>query len=224
MLTFRGVHFDPATRRVWRGSREIRLTRKAFDLLAFLVERLPSAVSKEEIHARLWPQTFVAEITLHSLISELRRALGDEASHPRFIRTVHGFGYAFIAPPDNSRRDEQAAPRRMRGWLIGNAGRLSLFDGENVLGRGADDVIEMPSTTISRRHATIRFNDEAWLEDLGSKNGTFVGDSPVTEPVRLADGDHVRFGSLLFRFRLSRAAGAVSTRSDSRHRAKDDNS
>lgn len=222
MLRLRGLRFDPTTRRVWRGTREITLTRKAFDLLALLVERRPTAVSKEEIHARLWPQTFVAEITLHSLISDLRRALGDQATRPRFIRTVHGFGYAFSVASDDPRRDERTAPRRVRGWLIGSAGRLPLFDGANVLGRGADDVIELSSTTVSRRHANIRFDAEAWLEDLGSKNGTFIGDSRVTEAVRLADGDRVRLGSLLFTFRLSRATGAVTTQSDSRHRAEDD--
>jgi pSer/pThr/pTyr-binding forkhead associated (FHA) protein len=90
---------------------------------------------------------------------------------------------------------------------------VSLFDGDNLLGRDLDDVIDVPSPTVSRRHATIRFEVEAWLEDLGSKNGTFVGDVRVTQPVRLADGDRVRLGAVLLTFRLHRASGASTTQS-----------
>ena len=136
-IIFDDLSFDLAGRRVSRGDEEIRLTRKAFDLLAMLVERRPDAVSKEDIHTRLWPDTFVAEITLHSLVSEIRRAIGDDASQPQFIRTMHGFGYAFIAPA--------AAPaafpnrRRVRGWLIRDTDRLQVLDGENLFGRGDAD-------------------------------------------------------------------------------------
>jgi DNA-binding winged helix-turn-helix (wHTH) protein len=214
MLRSPEIRFEAATRRVWRGSREVRLTRKAFDLLALLIERRPDVVSKAEIHRRLWPETFVSDINLHGLVSELRRAFGDKAGHPRFIRTVHGLGYAFIGPVDDQHRQADAVPRRRRGWLIGKAGRLSLFDGRNLLGRGVADAIELSSPTISRLHAAMRFDEEPWLEDLGSKNGTFVGDSRVTGPVRLADGNRVRVGSLLFTFRVSQAPGASSTRSD----------
>jgi DNA-binding winged helix-turn-helix (wHTH) protein len=212
-MIFRDLSFDPAGRRVTRHDEEIRLTRKAFDLLAMLVERRPDAVSKEDIHARLWPDTFVAEITLHSLVSEIRRAIGDEAGHPQFIRTVHGFGYAFIAPEAAM----PAAPprRRVRGWLIWDTERLQVFDGENIFGRGDADVVELPSTTVSRRHARIVFEQEPWIEDLGSKNGTFVGDRQVTSRLRLNDGDQVRLGSFLLTFRLARPADATSTQSTS---------
>ena len=88
MLHIGGLRFDPDGRQVWRGAREIHLTRKAFDLLAVLIEGRPGVISKEDIHARLWPNTFVAEITLHSLVSELRRALSDDAGRPRFIRNI----------------------------------------------------------------------------------------------------------------------------------------
>jgi hypothetical protein len=210
-LRFGDLSFDAATRRVSRGGDEVKLTRKAFDLLAMLVERRPGVVSKEDIHARLWPETFVAEITLHSLVSEIRRVLGDDASQPQFIRTVHGVGYAFICG------DAATAParRRVRGWLLSDTDRLQVLDGENVFGRGDADVVELPSTTVSRRHARIVVDDEPWIEDLGSKNGTFVGDRQVTSRVRLNDGDRVRLGSFLLTFRLARPADATSTQSTS---------
>lgn len=204
-----GLRVDPAARQVWRDGRERPLTRKAFDLLAVLLERRPEAVSKADIHARLWPGTHVSDVTLHSLMSELRRALSDD-QEPHVIRTVHGFGYAFVGPVDMSpapRRD----PRRVRGWLVSVSGRVNLFDGDNLLGRDLDDAIDVPSPTVSRRHAAIRFDTDAWVEDLGSTNGTFVGDRRVSGPLRLADGDRVRLGDVLFTFRLQRGEGLVST-------------
>jgi DNA-binding winged helix-turn-helix (wHTH) protein len=210
MLTFGDLTFDAAGRRASRGGREIRLTRKAFDLLALLVERRPDAISKDDIHARLWPDTFVAEITLHSLVSEIRRAIGDDANQPQFIRTVHGFGYAFIGEADEPPRSAPGGRRRVRGWLIWENERLEVFDGENLFGRGDADVVELPSTTVSRRHARIVFEQDPWIEDLGSKNGTFVGDRQVTSRVRLNDGDKVRLGSFLLTFRLARAQAATT--------------
>jgi DNA-binding winged helix-turn-helix (wHTH) protein len=210
-LLFHDLRFDVAARQVSRDSREIRLTRKAFDLLALLIERRPEAISKEAIHAKLWPDTFVAEITLQSLVSEIRRALGDDTSHPQFIRTVHGFGYAFICQAN----DPDATRRRVRGWLIWEHDRLPVLTGENLFGRGDADVIELPSTTVSRRHARIRVDDDIWLEDLGSKNGTFLRDQRVTAPVRLLDGDQIRFASLLMTFRVAQPADATSTQSTS---------
>jgi len=203
------IQFDSAARRVWCDGVEHHLTRKAFDLLSILIERRPAAVSKADIHAQLWPDTFVSEVTLHSLVSELRRVLGGDAERPRFIRTIHGFGYAFVGPVESP--DAGPAARPVRGWLVSQTGRVNLFDGDNLLGRDLDNVIDLPSPTVSRRHATIRFAADAWLEDLGSKNGTFVGDLRVIQPIRLADGDRVRLGAVLLTFKLHRASGAAST-------------
>ena len=209
---FRDLLFDAAARRVSRAGSELKITRKAFDLLALLIEHRPNAVSKEDIHTRLWPETYVAEITLHSLVSEIRRAIGDDANEPQFIRTVHGFGYAFIAEPQVA-ASPGSAPRRVRGWLIRDNERLQIFDGENLFGRGDAEVVELSSTTVSRRHARISFDGEPWIEDLGSKNGTFVGDRQITSRVRLSDGDRVRFGSFLLTFRLAKPADPTATQS-----------
>jgi DNA-binding winged helix-turn-helix (wHTH) protein len=195
------VGVDLGTRQVWRGDIEVHLTRRAFELLALLIERRPNAVSKPEIHTRLWPDTFVSEVTLQGLVFEIREAIGDRARKPRFIRTVHGFGYALSGPVSEASGTEQPS-RRVRGWLIGEPGRLPLFDGDNVLGREGPDVIELASPTVSRRHASITFGDPPMLEDLGSKNGTFLGDTPVTKRVPVADGDRLRLGSVLLTFRL----------------------
>ena len=71
------------------------LETKAYELLALLLSRRPNALSKAQIRDVLWPGTFVSESALARLVTQLRAACGDDAQAPRFIRTVHGFGYAF---------------------------------------------------------------------------------------------------------------------------------
>ena len=84
------------------GTRELteretvrHLSPKAFDLLSLLVESCPKVISKKTLIEYLWPDTFVAEVNLASLVAELRRTLHDDAARPSFIRTVHRHGYAF---------------------------------------------------------------------------------------------------------------------------------
>ena len=71
------------------------LETKAYELLGLLLARRPTALSKAQIRAVLWPGTFVSESALARLVTQVRAACGDDAQAPRFIRTVHGFGYAF---------------------------------------------------------------------------------------------------------------------------------
>jgi DNA-binding winged helix-turn-helix (wHTH) protein len=209
---FGDVRVDLGTRQVWRGETEVHMTRRAFELLALLIERSPDAISKPEIHSRLWPDTFVSEVTLQSLVFEVRRGLGDRARKPRFVRTVHGFGYAFCANPS-----ETPASRAVRGWLIGDMGRLPVYEGENVLGRDGEGVVELRSPTVSRRHAILRLGERPVLADLGSKNGTFVGTTPVHGEVPVADGERIRLGAVLLTLRLaSPATGSTRTAIPSR--------
>jgi serine/threonine protein kinase/DNA-binding winged helix-turn-helix (wHTH) protein len=86
---------DEDRRLLLRAGVPLRLEPKAYELLSLLIARQPRALSKDQIHHVLWPGTFVSESALAGLIADLRSALGDDARRPRFIRTVHGFGYAF---------------------------------------------------------------------------------------------------------------------------------
>src|SRR6266851_7428300 len=88
---------DVGSRQLWRAGTTVHLSPKAFELLKLLVERRPDAVSKSELHQRIWPETFVTDDSLSRLVAELRDAMGDNARSPRFVRTLHGFGYAFSA-------------------------------------------------------------------------------------------------------------------------------
>ena len=86
---------DLDSRELLRDSHRVSLSPKAFELLSILVASRPKAISKGELQERLWPATFVVEKNLANLVSEIRAAIGDDPSDPRFIRTVPRFGYAF---------------------------------------------------------------------------------------------------------------------------------
>lgn len=76
----------------------VRIGGRALDLLTCLVERAGELVSKQELVGCAWPDRFVDESNLKVNIAGLRRALGDAAAAPRFIATVAGRGYRFVAP------------------------------------------------------------------------------------------------------------------------------
>ena len=90
---------DLDTHELVRAGTPVSLSPKAFQLLGILVENHPRALSRTELQDRLWPGTFVVEKNLTNLVSEIREALGDDPAHPRFVRTVHRFGYSFSEAP-----------------------------------------------------------------------------------------------------------------------------
>jgi DNA-binding winged helix-turn-helix (wHTH) protein len=88
---------------VLRGERVLDLTPKLLDLLLHLLDHAGALVTKEELLDALWPGANVTDNALAQAVSELRQALGDEASTPQFIKTVARRGYRFIAPVDARR-------------------------------------------------------------------------------------------------------------------------
>ena len=92
---FGDFELDQARRQLLRSGEPVPLEPKAYELLNLLLERRPRALSRAQIRDAIWPQTFVSESTLAVVVNGIRQALEDDARHPRFIRTVHGFGYAF---------------------------------------------------------------------------------------------------------------------------------
>ena len=203
---------DCDTRQLMHGSREIHLAPKAFELLVALVIDRPKALSKADLQQRLWPETFVAEANLSNLIAEIRAALGDRSRTPRFIRTVHGFGYSFCGEAraaGDTRPVSQSSPSC---WLEWGTRRIPLVDGENVVGRDPDVEVRLDASTVSRRHARLVVTEATTiLEDFGSKNGTFRGDDRVTSPVTLVDGDAVRIGSVLVTYRTRGSQNSTET-------------
>jgi DNA-binding winged helix-turn-helix (wHTH) protein len=201
---------DRAARQLLRSGKELRLEPKAFALLDLLVERRPEAVSKPEIRDRLWPETFVLESNLTGLVAQIREALGDDRRRAKYIRTVHGFGYAFSGEDGEAAADALAP--RVAPRVIWEKRIIPLAPGENVLGRDDDVAVRIDSPGVSRRHARIVVEKgRAVLEDLGSKNGTFLRENRLDGPGVLADGDTIRLGRLLLVYRSSALRGSTRT-------------
>lgn len=209
-----GVTIDLERRELRCGGSAVHLSPKAFELLTHLVRHQPKALSKRELQEHLWPNTFVVEKNLSNLVSEIRSALRDDPIQPRFVRTVRRFGYAFQQPP-NETSPAVTPDRNVRFRLMWQHGRAGLSEGEHVLGRDPDLALFFDSPSVSRRHALLRIDGhDATIEDLGSKNGTFIRDRRIDSAVRLVDRDVVRIGSIEVTFRVLRATGSTQTQSE----------
>ncbi|MDF2146817.1 response regulator transcription factor [Knoellia sp. p5-6-4] len=91
---FGALAIDPVGRDVWLGQEPVSLTRTEFDVLAALSERPRMAFSRRQLVDAVWGETWVGDEHLVDVhIGHLRRKLGDDATEPRFIRTVRGIGY-----------------------------------------------------------------------------------------------------------------------------------
>jgi DNA-binding winged helix-turn-helix (wHTH) protein len=203
---------DLDTRLLTRNNREIHLAPKAFELLATLALDRPKVLSKAALQQRLWPDTFVAEANLSNLVAEIREALGDRGRRPTWIRTAHGFGYAFCGEAITRTGAHEIAPDPPRSWIEWGRRRFPLSIGEHVIGRDPDVEIRLDGSTVSRRHAKLIVTaDGTVLEDFGSKNGTRRGSERVTSAVQLVDGDAIHIGSLLITFHVRASQGSTET-------------
>jgi DNA-binding winged helix-turn-helix (wHTH) protein len=201
-IRFGPFTLDSDTRQLADERGEVRLTPKAFDLLVILVSERPKVVHKRDLFARIWPDTHVVDANLNGLVGELRRALGDHSKEPRFIRTVHGTGFAFAA---DATTDAPPRPQVFRCWLMWGDRRMVLADGANLIGRDPRCDVWLDASRVSREHARIAVDGASGrvtIEDLGSTNGTFVGRSAITKAVALDEGDVIEIGSVELTFRM----------------------
>lgn len=203
---------DDEARQVLRHGVAAHLSPKAFDLLVALIRERPKALAKADLHARLWPKTFVSDASLAMLVAELRAALGENARQAGCVRTVHRHGYAFQA---TVREVSAGAPISGAGigyWLVTPSRQIALMPGDNIVGRDPEARVWLHAPGVSRRHACIHVErDVVTLEDLGSKNSTHANGSRVTTIVAIKDGADLRFGSVNVTFR---AWSAEPTRSE----------
>lgn len=215
-LRFGEFAFDSDARRLSRGDRLVHLEPKAYELLELLLERRPAAVAKASIHDRLWPRTSVSESSLTTLVAQLRRALG---LHDRSIRTVRGFGYAFdgeVTPIGEAGPASSAPnPRAVAGTgpcVVYQEQVYPLTEGANLLGRDPTARVVVDGPGVSRRHAQIVVSGAlASIEDLGSKNGTFLGDRRIDGRTQLADRDTLRLGRTAVLYRCPRLPASTDT-------------
>jgi DNA-binding winged helix-turn-helix (wHTH) protein len=212
-LEFADCLFDSDTREVFRKGRPAHLSPKAFHVLELLLKDRPRALSKDELHEKVWPGTFISEATLASAISEIRAVIGDSGRKGRLLRTVHGYGYAFSGEAKNaSRAASGPTGEEVCFRLVWKDREISLAPGENVLGRDREALAWIDDSSVSRRHARILISEgSARLEDLKSKNGTYLSGERVREPVELHDGDAIRLGSASLTFRALQSADSTAT-------------
>jgi len=195
--------FDSGLHRLSRDGQPVEFSPKAYALIEILLQARPAAVSKEVLYDRLWPKTFVEPGNLHNLVSEIRSALGDDSRS--MIRTVHGFGYAFAAEGSTATTPSSLAVR-LGGEL------LPLHAGENIIGRDPKAAIVIDSPDVSRHHARLLVSDDAvTLEDLGSKNGTFVAGKRLTTPTLVRGGDQITVGRTLLLIERRRDPASTAT-------------
>jgi len=213
VMRFGPFVLDAARRQLLRDGIAVHLTPKAFGLLLLLVNEAPRVLSKQELHERLWPGTYVSDATLAGLVKELRRALGDRPSGAPVIRTAHRVGYAFCLEVKTAPPPPSVHPWH---WLVLHGRRVPLHEGENIIGRDPASDVSLDAGGVSRRHARIVIEGgDVQLEDLGSKNGTTVRNRPVEGQVALRDGEHITFGSTACVYKRSSAGMSTETRSRS---------
>jgi DNA-binding winged helix-turn-helix (wHTH) protein len=178
VVQFADCFYDRGARRLLRAGALVRLDSRMYDLLDILIDRSPSVVCDAEVD-RL-------------LVAELRALLGDDAREARVIRTVDGQGYAFCA---ELRRLGPRVPPPADVKMLWGTKQWPLGDGEHIMGRGDECALVIDASTVSRRHAklTIR-QQQVFIEDLGSKNGTHVDGVEIHGLAPLKDGSRVTLG------------------------------
>jgi len=173
--------------------------------LKLLIDHAPKALTKTEVRDLLGPETVMSEHAVAKLVSDVRALIGDSAQRPSIIRTIHRFGYALLPITD-----EPSATSARLTWANRN---FPLHEGENIIGRSPDVDVPIYASIVSRRHARLVVHrGSAHVEDLGSKNGTFVGSERLSAPRLLRDGDVLRVGDFYLIYRMTAANAETVTR------------
>lgn len=192
---FARCRLDTASRELLRDGEHVHLSPKAFLLLTTLVERRPHVLAKTELMSILWPDAFVVQANLPVLVGEVRAALGDHAATGS-IRTHHGVGYSFVSDVRELPSNTAAPPNaEHQVWLKLGHRTILLAQGANAVGRDPAADVFVNDASVSRQHARLVVNGSvATVEDLGSKNGTFVRGQRIGEATAVANGDELEFG------------------------------
>jgi DNA-binding winged helix-turn-helix (wHTH) protein len=190
----------PSLNRLTRGDESVQIELKLMEVLVHLAERPGELVSKRDLMDAVWQVEVISDGTLTRAVALLRKALGDNARSPRFIETIPKRGYRFIAPVEIL---DNTTPAGLRFKLETPDGEIPLAEGENLIGRDPESTVRIDIGGVSRRHAKIVVDGaDVTLEDLGSKNGTYLRGRRVEKPTRLAHGDEIRIGHKVARFRF----------------------
>jgi DNA-binding winged helix-turn-helix (wHTH) protein len=209
---FGPFRYEAESRRLFRGQGEVPLTHKARELLVVFLQNPDRLMTHEDLIEKVWPTVAITDDAVRFQISELRKALGLEAES--YLRTVPREGYRWEEPvrsgSDSGKRAALTSGIACR--LILDTREVALEAGENVIGRDQDAVLWIDHTGVSRHHARIVVSDDgATIEDLGSKNGTYVKGKRIARTSALSDGDEIRIGPAKMIFRALFAGASTQT-------------
>jgi len=212
-VRFAPYTFDSGRQQLLADGREVALSPKAFEVLQLLLEHRPDVVDKQTIAARVWPDTHVSDASLTVVVAEIRKALGDAPDAPKFVRTAHRRGYAFVADAEDTEAAARPIGDAARFWLVIGDKTLMLPPGETILGRDPGCGVWVNVASVSGRHARLVIRGRtAAIEDLQSTNGTFVRGARISKSVDLRDGDVVHLGEVPMTF--GTAGGRVVARTE----------
>src|SRR4030095_4499014 len=182
---------DLDTHELMRAGTAVSLSPKALQLLGILVENRPKALSKTELQDRLWPNTFVVEKNLTNLGTEIREPLADDPLHPRFIRTVHRFGYSFreAQVPGDRRHNLPVPLTKFSGrdqeitelWRLGGSTRLLTLTGAGGCGK-TRLALELAASVLDR------FPDGVWVVDLAAISNPSLVAQTVASTLDVREG------------------------------------
>ena len=119
MKQFGCFQLDTRNECLWQNGTRIGLTPKPFAVLRYLVENPQRLVTHDELLDKLWPETYVQPQVLRTYVLELRKLLGDSIESPRFIRTVPGRGYWFLAQVEDGSGYALDTPGPQPGRIVG---------------------------------------------------------------------------------------------------------
>jgi DNA-binding winged helix-turn-helix (wHTH) protein len=196
---------EPDLDRISRGDERKTLRPRVTELLVCLAERAGALATKQHLIDQVWHTEFVTVNALTQLIAELRRALGDDPDRPRYIETIPRRGYRLIAETTvHGAPGADDAEAEIRFSLVDeNEREFELKSGNTTIGRAPAADIRIDSSEVSRRHARIVVDGaSATIEDLGSKNGTYLRGRRLLQRVAIADADEIQIGAELARFRV----------------------
>jgi pimeloyl-ACP methyl ester carboxylesterase len=191
VLVFGDVELDPARYDLRRAGTRVHVEPQVFEVLTYLATHYDRVVTNEELMDQVWGDRFVSDTAIKSRIKQARRAIGDDGTTQRIIRTVHGRGYRFMLVPSTHDPDESG--------VAGASGpespiRYALSDGLNiayqVTGAGETDIV-LVAGFVS--HLELDWQHPAhaqFLHGLGSfgrlirfdKRGTGLSDRPADLP------------------------------------------
>jgi predicted ATPase/DNA-binding winged helix-turn-helix (wHTH) protein len=170
MKQFGCFQLDTRNECLWQNGTRIGLTPKPFAVLRYLVENPQRLVTHDELLDKLWPATYVQPQVLRTYVLELRKLLGDSVESPRFIRTVPGRGYWFLAQVEDDGGYAADSHRPQQGPQPGRiVGRRQEFERLHGLLRhaiqGDRQVIFVTGETGIGKTALIDLFCRQWCND-----------------------------------------------------------